>query len=239
MAMAPASSALVVQHGPAGGPGRWEGWLAEGGLLLDVVPAHRGAPLPAELTGHRALIVLGGAYLPDDDERAPWLERTRALVREALDTGVPVFGICLGGQMLAQVAGGTVRGRYGRPEFGSTRLTLRPEAEKDPLFRNLPPHPTAIENHVDAITELPPGAHWLAESDQCPYQAFRVGESAWGVQFHPESTADRIRTWSAERLAGHGADRDELLRKAALHEAAAAGVWRAVALRFAALSSTV
>ncbi|WP_328580993.1 type 1 glutamine amidotransferase [Streptomyces sp. NBC_00370] len=229
------ASALVVQHGPAGGPGRWERWLAEGGLDLSVVPAYDGAPLPQKLA-HRALIVLGGAYLPDDDARAPWLAPTRALVREALNTGVPVFGICLGGQMLAQVAGGTVRGEHGTPEFGSTRLTLRAEAADDPLFRGLPAHPTAIENHVDAITELPPGASWLARSEHCPYQAFRLGARAWGVQFHPEAAAERISGWSTERLEKYGADRTELARAAERDEPAAVKVWHEVALRFAAVA---
>ncbi|GAA3745303.1 type 1 glutamine amidotransferase [Streptomyces tremellae] len=229
--------ALVVQHGENGGLGRWAEWLAEGGLAPDVVAAYGGAALPASLGGHRALIVLGGAYLPDDDARAPWLAPTRALVREALDRDVPVFGICLGGQMLAQVAGGAVRGAYGEPEFGSTPLALRPEAADDPLFAGLPPHPTAIENHVDRITELPPGAAWLARSEHCPYQAFRVGARAWGVQFHPEAAADRIRFWSEERLGGYGADRAALHRAALRDDAASGPVWRRVAHRFAGVAA--
>ncbi|WP_069467501.1 type 1 glutamine amidotransferase, partial [Actinacidiphila rubida] len=194
-----------------------------------------GAALPADLDGHAALIVLGGGYLPDDDVRAPWLAATRALVGEALATGTPVFGICLGGQMLAQVAGGAVKGSHGAPEFGSTALRLRDAAAGDPLFAGLPGTPTAIENHVDRITELPPGAHWLVESEACPYQAFRLDSApAWGVQFHPETTAERIRHWDPERLAPHGVDRDDLHRAATENEPAAAQVWHTVALRFAA-----
>jgi GMP synthase (glutamine-hydrolysing) len=231
---ATAATALVVQNTPTGGPGRWEGWLAEGGLAVDVVRAYDGEPLPERLRPrHQALVVLGGGYLPDDDERAPWLARTRELVGEALATGVPVFGICLGGQLLAQVAGGAVRGEHGRPEFGSTELTLRQEASTDPLFAELPEQPRAIENHVDAITALPPGASWLAQTDACPYQAFRLGESAWGVQFHPEAAADRISGWNTDRLTRYGADRDRLHRVALDTDAASAEVWRRVALRFA------
>ncbi|MBP0457877.1 type 1 glutamine amidotransferase [Streptomyces montanisoli] len=230
------AKALVVQHGPGSGPGRWAGWLAEGGLALDVVAAYEGDPLPASLD-HQALIVLGGGYLPDDDARAPWLAPTRALVREALDRDIPLFGICLGGQMLAQVAGGAVRGEYGEPEFGSTPLTLRPEAADDPLFAGLPARPSAIENHVDRITELPPGARWLALSEHCPYQAFRLGSRAWGVQFHPEAEADRIQGWSTERLGRYGRDRAELHAAAVRNEAAESAVWRQVAARFAALAS--
>ncbi|MFF3464542.1 type 1 glutamine amidotransferase [Streptomyces sp. NPDC001984] len=226
------ATALVVQNGPGGGPGRWAAWLAEGGVGMDVVRADAGEALPARLE-HEALIVLGGAYLPDDDTRAPWLARTRALMGQALERDVPVFGICLGGQMLAQVAGGEVQGAYGEPEFGSTALTLLPEADGDPLFGGLPERPTAIENHVDAIVRLPAEARWLARSERCPHQAFRVGESAWGVQFHPEVAPERIARWSLERLAPHGVDREELHRAAQRDDPAAARVWREVALRFA------
>ncbi|RBM19023.1 type 1 glutamine amidotransferase [Streptomyces sp. PT12] len=232
--MAERTEALVVQHTPGGGPGRWAGWLAEGGLDLRVVHAYAGEPLPGRLD-HAALLVLGGAYLPDDDDRAPWLAPTRGLVRDALDRETPMVGICLGGQLLATVAGGAVRAEHGEPEFGSTRLTLRAEAADDPLFHGLPTHPPAIENHVDAIVRLPEGARWLARSERCPHQAFRVGAAAWGVQFHPESSPERIADWSTERLERHGVDRDELRRRATADAAALTEVWREVALRFAAL----
>ncbi|GGM14899.1 aminotransferase [Streptomyces fumigatiscleroticus] len=227
------ATALVVQNSAHGGPGRWGRWLAEGGVGVEVVRGDLGEALPGRLE-HEALVVLGGAYLPDDDERAPWLAGARALMRQAVDEGVPVFGICLGGQMLAQVAGGQVAGEHGEPEFGSTVLTLRPQAAEDPLFAGLPERPTAIENHVDAIVRLPAGARWLAGSERCPYQAFRVGEAAWGVQFHPESGPERIARWPEERLARYGVDRDELHRVAVREDASAARVWREVALRFAA-----
>ncbi|WP_037913153.1 type 1 glutamine amidotransferase [Actinacidiphila yeochonensis] len=232
-----AATALVVQNIPSGGLGRWEPWLAEGGLAAAVVHPYRGEVLPERLRpAYQALVVLGGGFLPDDDERAPWLARTRDLAREALAEGVPVFGICLGGQLLAQVGGGAVRGSHGQPEFGSTELTLRREASDDPLFRGLPEHPRAIENHVDAITGLPPDAVWLAASDGCPYQAFRLGDRAWGVQFHPESSAERIAGWDTGRLSPYGVDRELLHRAALADDAGSAEVWRRVALRFAALA---
>ncbi|SEG91113.1 GMP synthase-Glutamine amidotransferase [Nonomuraea solani] len=218
---------LIVQNSRSGGPSRMAGWLEEAGHKLDVVPAHDGAPLPARLE-HHAMIMLGGGYLPDDDDRAPWLADARRLMGQALADGVPLFGICLGGQMLAHIAGGEVAGDVGEPENGSLPLTIRPEAADDPLFHDLPPVVPAIEHHKDAIVRLPAGAAHLAETGRCPYQAFRTGERAWGVQFHPEVLPVRIREWRVE-----GFDPDEVYARAVADEPVSTPIWKLVTSRFA------
>ncbi|MEV0316585.1 type 1 glutamine amidotransferase [Nonomuraea fuscirosea] len=220
---------LIVQNSRSGGPGRVGGWLEEAGHRLDVVLAHDGAPLPRRLT-HDAMIMLGGGYLPDEDDRAPWLRDTRRLMTQALDEGVPLLGICLGGQMLAHVAGGEVTGDTGTPENGSLPLTIRPEAAADPLFHGLPPVVPAVEHHKDAITRLPDQAVHLAETEACPYQAFRMGERAWGVQFHPEVLPERMRTWQAD-----GFDPEEVYARAVADEPVSTPIWHRVTTRFAAL----
>lgn len=223
---------LVVQNGPGGGPRRFGAWLEQQGLTLDVVHAYAGAPLPRRL-GHAAILPLGGGPMPDDDVAMPWLAAVRELVAEALEREIPVFGVCQGGQLLAHVAGGRVTAAHGEPELGSTRITLRPEAAADPLFAGLPQHVTAVQRHVDAVTELPPGAAWLAESERCPHQAFRYGARAWGVQFHPEAGADRVRAWSDESIRAGGFDPARLRTEADRDEPESAAVWRQVAHRFA------
>ena len=228
------SDVLVVQNTPTGGPGRLAGRLADLGLGMEVTHAYEGQPVPRKVgSEHGAVVVLGGGYLPDEDARAPWLADTRALVADALETGTPLFGICLGGQLLAHVAGGSVAGRYGRPEVGSTELAVRAEAEGDPLFGTLPSRVTAIENHEDQITALPSDAVWLMESADCPYQAFRVGERAWGVQFHPEAEPGRLRGWDLDRLSGLGLDHAELCARAEADEVAAGPLWDTLFDRFA------
>ncbi|MFG2073043.1 type 1 glutamine amidotransferase [Nonomuraea maritima] len=222
---------LIVQNSKSGGPSRVGAWLEAAGLGLDVVLAHDGAPLPDRLE-HEAMIMLGGGYLPGEDDRAPWLRDARRLMEQALEDGVPVFGICLGGQMLAEVAGGEVTGDVGAPENGSLPVTLRPEAADDPLFRGLPPVVPAIEHHKDAITRLPDGAVHLAETERCPYQAFRMGERAWGVQFHPEVLPERIRRWEVD-----GFDPDEVYARAVADEPVSTPVWHQVTTRFAAIVS--
>jgi GMP synthase-like glutamine amidotransferase len=225
---------LVVQNTPAGSLGRFEPWWQEAGLTVDVVHAYKGDPIP-DLDDHDGLALLGGGLMPDDDTRGPWLAREREVAAQAIDRSVPVLGICLGGQLLAHVAGGTVRADHGQPEAGSTSLTTREAAEDDPLFAGLAPTFRAMEHHVDQITELPPGAAWLASSERCPIQAFRVGESAWGVQFHPEIDLARVRAWDRGPLVTQGFDPDEVIRQAEADEPQTTPIWRAFAERFAAV----
>ena len=120
----------------------------------------------------------------------------------------------------------------GRPERGSCAVALRPEAAGDALFAGLPGEFRVIQNHRDQVTELPPGAVRLAESDACPVQAFRVGERAWGVQFHPEVGADRLERWDEAALAEDGLDLATLRAEAERAEPEAARHARRLAANF-------
>jgi GMP synthase-like glutamine amidotransferase len=194
-----------------------------------------GPAVPATPDGFDAVTLLGGGFLPDDDRHAPWLPAERELARNAVAGGVPLLGICLGAQVLAAATGGTVRGAHGRPERGSCRVSLLPDARTDPLFAGLPCEFRAIQNHRDQVTELPPGAVRLAESDACPVQAFRVGDRAWGVQFHPEAGADRIDRWNEAALAEDGLDLRALRAAAQQAEPEWARHARRLAANFAAV----
>jgi GMP synthase (glutamine-hydrolysing) len=208
---------VIVQNSPGSGPGRLPEWLTEDGIDAVVVA---GSDLPEYLAGGAAavdgLVLLGGGLLPDDDERAPFLPRERALVGEAMTTGVPMLGICLGAQLLAHVAGGEVTAKSGETERGSCPIELLPAAGDDPLFAGLTGYDELrmIQNHQDSITTLPPGAVHLATSGVCRVQAFRVGAAAWGVQFHPEAAATRVADWDESKLAADGFVRAELLAQA-------------------------
>jgi GMP synthase-like glutamine amidotransferase len=183
------------------------------------------------------LVLLGGPMMPDDDERAPFLVEERELVAEALSTGLPVLGICLGAQMLALVAGGEVTADSGEIERGSCPITLLPAAADDAVFGALSEHQELrmIENHRDSITALPPEAVHLGTSDACRVQAFRVGNSAWGVQFHPEALPSRIAEWNEAKIVADGFDRDELIAQAEADAEINTGQARALAGAFAAV----
>ena len=206
---------LVVVNDPESPLRRFEPWLAELGTHVTFVS---GGQVPDTADGFDGIILLGGGFMPDDYERAPWLSQERALTVDAIRSGTPLLGICLGAQLLAQVAGGVVKASEGAPEWGSTMIDLLPAADKDPVFAGIRSTVPMIEHHRDRITDLPEDAVHLAASDACPIQAFRVGSAAWGVQFHPEQYAARLSTWDSDALARSGVDLGELVETAAANE---------------------
>lgn len=211
---------LVVLNSPTSLMGRLEQWLPEAGLEPVLTP---GAELPENLDGFGGLVLLGGGFMPDDDVHHPFLARERRLTTEALDLGMPLLGLCLGGQLLAHVTGGGVTAKSGETERGICALTVLPAAADDPLFGDLPGIPDKplwmIENHEDSVTALPPSATLLVSSGECPIQAFRVGERAWGLQFHPEVRPERVATWDEAALSEQGIDRTALAAAAMVRAA--------------------
>jgi GMP synthase (glutamine-hydrolysing) len=149
-------------------------------------------PPPEDPEEFDAAFLLGGAMHVDQEEQHPWLRQEHEVIEALLATEVPTFGVCLGGQLLAKAAGAEV-GPAREPEIGWYEVELRPEAKADPIFAELPDRFQALQWHSYAF-ELPPGAVALATSPAC-LQAYRLGESAWGVQFHPEVNAPILESW--------------------------------------------
>lgn len=145
-------------------------------------------------------------------ERAPWMLRTEALVRDIAAAGRPVLGICFGHQLIAQALGGEVtRNPLGR-EMGAMRVSR--VADDDRLFAGLPRDFDIHGTHVDAVVRLPPGGEVLATTPKDPVAAFRVGPHVRGVQFHPEFDADVMRGYLQARreiVRSEGGDPDALL----------------------------
>jgi GMP synthase-like glutamine amidotransferase len=177
---------LVVQHDADKGLGLLGQPLLDAGVELYCRMA---ASDPLVLADHAAVVALPGLADPVDDTYA--VVATRAVLRAALERDMPVLGICLGAELLAQAAGGAVRPC--RAEYGYCRMRMEPAASQDPLLRGLPVELDAFQAHGFAF-ELPPGATPLARSDHA-LQAFRLGGRAWGLQFHPEPTLEMVGSW--------------------------------------------
>jgi GMP synthase (glutamine-hydrolysing) len=230
-------TALVVEPSESCGAGRLGEWLRAAGLLLDTRSPAAG-PLPDPGT-YAAVVVMGGPMGAYDDTAHPWLAGLRDLLRDAVGRQVPTLGVCLGGQLLAGALGGQVRPADEGPEIGPALVAKRDVAAGDQLWRDVPFTPDVLQWHFDAITTLPPGATLLASSIRYENQAFRVGDLAWGTQFHVETTPDTVRAWAASdaaRLAEeHGWDVHAALERWDLDAVHAdlAEVWRPVAHRFA------
>jgi GMP synthase (glutamine-hydrolysing) len=146
------------------------------------------------------------------EESVPLLQAERTLLHDAVQEGVPVLGICLGGQLLARALGGNVR-EAEQPEIGWLDIAPTEDAAADPVLGHLTARTGVYQWHHDVI-ELPPGARRLASSPLAPNQAFRAdGADAWGIQFHPEVDAQLFETWISrhpEEVREAGVDVDRL-----------------------------
>jgi GMP synthase-like glutamine amidotransferase len=183
---------LFIENDPIAHACSFVPWLDEMGVSHRVIRAHAGEPLPPPDSPH-PLIVLGGVMGVHDAPSYPFLVDELRLLRAAANGGAPLLGICLGGQLLAAALDGAVHPQS-RSERGSIALTLTPEGAGDPLFAGIPHEFRALELHNDSF-DLPPGAVHLAKSGACPFQAFRYGRWAYGLQFHPEVDVATFHRW--------------------------------------------
>ncbi|MDM0104032.1 glutamine amidotransferase [Variovorax sp. J22R24] len=190
--------------------GDFEHWMAAGlgntRLPVVVLDPRRGdtLPRPAEISG---AIVSGSHAMVS--HREPWSEATGAWLAQLVASRTPVLGICFGHQLLAHALGGEAGDHPGGMEIGTVEVELTPEAAADPLMHDLPPRFDAHVVHRQSALRLPAGAVRLAGNDFERTQAFRIGENAWGVQFHPEFDADIMRGYVdhlAEPLRAEGVD---------------------------------
>ena len=182
---------LGIVHQRDAGPGVFAEAIAAAGAGLQEWALDEGGEPPADPLSYDAVFTLGGSMNVDEGERHRWLAPEVALLRELLDRGVPLLGLCLGGQMVAAAAGAEPR-RATRPEIGWHRVEVTEAGREDPLLGPLAPGFEAFQWHSYEFP-LPPGAVAVARSEVC-LQAARVGERAWAIQFHPEvSEADALR----------------------------------------------
>ncbi|WP_149814777.1 type 1 glutamine amidotransferase [Serinicoccus marinus] len=195
--MRPASArVLVVQHEDKAPPGLLLPWLERAGLTCEVLPAHEGYALPATLTEHVALVVLGGSMSATDDREHRWLLPTRALITSVVAGGMPFLGICLGHQLATVALGGEVAAHPQGRTRGLLPWSPTPAGRTDPLTHVLDERDELLHWNGDIATVLPRSAEVLARAPDGTVQAVRLGARAWGVQFHPEVDADIVLGWT-------------------------------------------
>jgi GMP synthase (glutamine-hydrolysing) len=176
---------LSVQHPKSDEPGVFGPAARAAGHVYDEWCPGLGDAPPADPADYDALLVMGGEQNVADAPSLRYLQDEIALLAAALERGQPVLGVCLGAQLLAAAAGGeVVRVRY--PEIGWHAVEALPAAADDPVLGALPERFEPYCWHSYGV-ELPEDAELLLRSDICTH-GFRIGERAWGVQFHPEVT---------------------------------------------------
>lgn len=212
-----ASAVLLVVHQETSTPGRIGVKLKRRGYCLDVRRPCLGQQLPDDLSAYAGVVVFGGPMSANDCGQLDFIRYEIDWLARPLDQQVPYLGVCLGAQMLARHLGGTVSPHpEGRAEIGY--YPLRPTEAGD----DLGPWPEQVYHWHREGFSLPSGAVLLAEGDAFPNQAMRYGETAFGIQFHPEVTLAMMHRWTvraAHRFALPGAqDRQEHLDGRLIHD---------------------
>jgi GMP synthase (glutamine-hydrolysing) len=186
---------LVLQHVEHEGLGMLDRLLKGRGLTPEYVRLYLGEEVPRTVDGYSAIIVLGGPMGVYEEDIYTFLREEIVFIQQAMKEGVPTLGICLGAQLIAKAAGGTIRAGQ-RKEIGWYPIRLTGEGREDPLIKSLPDELPVFQWHGDTF-DIPEGAINLASSELFPNQAIRVGRSAYGLQFHLEVTEDMVREWIA------------------------------------------
>ncbi|MBM4463970.1 MAG: hypothetical protein FJ014_00115 [Chloroflexi bacterium] len=182
---------LIIEHAEERATGVAD-YLTRLGLPFDRLRVYAGDSLPQPEWG-QIIVLSGGPMSPHDLDTHPFLRAEARFLRQALDLQVPMLGLCLGHQLLADILGGEVEA--GQQEVGWLPVQLSQAGAEDALFDGVPPEFFPFHYHVEQVTSLPPQGTVLASSPLCPVQAFRYGQApVWGVQFHPEINPQRAET---------------------------------------------
>jgi GMP synthase (glutamine-hydrolysing) len=209
---------LTIVHEHDAGPGVFGEVLdAAAGVDVDTWLAAERAQPPVAATTYDAVLTFGGAMHPHEEAQHPWLIHEKHFLVEALTGTVPLLGVCLGAELIAEAAGGAT-GHMPRPEIGWYKVGLTDAGRGDPVFGPAGADFEALEWHSYAI-ELPATATVLARSENC-IQGYRIGGCAWGIQFHAEVTDTDFQYWldhysTDEDAVRVGIDADAIARETA------------------------
>lgn len=189
----PRPKILVFQHVPYEPLGTLDPLLKEAGFRIRYVNFGREPASRPDIGRYEALIVLGGPMNSDQIDTYPNLIIEVEIIREAVERGMSVLGICLGAQLLAKALGGSVSRNADR-EIGWYDIELTEAGREDPVLAGFAPQQEVFQWHEDGIS-LPQGVACLAGSEVSPVQAFQYGDHAYGFQFHLEASQSLIERW--------------------------------------------
>jgi GMP synthase-like glutamine amidotransferase len=183
---------LIFQHTDGEHPAAFGEHIAAAGDTMVIVRLHHGEQIP-EMSVFDMLIVMGGPMDVWETAANPWLFEEKAAIAKWVSAGRPYLGICLGHQLLVDAMGGECA-IMKNPEIGIIPI----DVEDDALWGNLEvPLPVMQWHGVEAI-KLPPNTFVIAANEACQTQTIRLGDRAWGVQFHPEIQEGLVTTWMSD-----------------------------------------
>ena len=182
---------LVIRHSPTEGPGYFTTFLERHGIPWQLLRIDAGDAVPDKLNGVSGLCLMGGPMSVNDD--LPWIPSELALIRQAIASGLPVIGHCLGGQLMAKALGGAVElNPVKEIGWGDVRMT-DPDAAR-PWVGDATQPMLAFHWHGETFS-VPPGATRILESAHCANQAFVLNDRHIGMQCHVEMTPELIASW--------------------------------------------
>ena len=192
----------IFQHVPFEGPGSIEPWLRAAGHHVTRTPFYTDGTTLPDVPDIDLLIVMGGPMSVNDEQQFPWLVAEKAFIRRTIDAGKPVLGICLGAQLIASAMGARV---YPNPTREIGWFPIHGCTAPGTNNFSFPSSVDVFHWHGETF-DLPPGATPLASSAACQLQAFQLGTSVIGLQFHlettPASARDIVTHCSAELIPG-------------------------------------
>ena len=186
---------LIIKHVDIEGPGLIEHCLKQREISHQTLCLGTDdlLPKPDRFTH---IVLLGGPMNVYEEDRYPFLRGEDLFIKEAIQRGKHILGICLGAQLIAKALGARVT-KSPSKEIGWYEVSLTEEGSRDPLFSFFPKTFSVFQWHEDTF-EVPKGGRLLVTSPSIPHQAFRYGENVYGLQFHLEVTRAMIREWMEE-----------------------------------------
>lgn len=183
---------LIIKHIDIEGPGLIETFLRQAKIPYQILNLQIDEKFP-KMDDLSYIVVLGGPMNVYEEDRYPFLKDEDIFLKEAIQRGKRILGICLGAQLIAKAMGSKVF-KAPTQEIGWYDVSLTEAGLQDSLFSHFPNTFSVFQWHGDTF-EIPRGAKLIATSSSVPHQAFRYGENVYGLQFHLEVKEEMIHEW--------------------------------------------